>query len=75
MSDIVIVACIAAIPPTLAAFLSCWLSYRNSLKLETHGEKMSKLEHSVNGASATLLALTAKASRAEGIIEGKELMS
>jgi hypothetical protein len=64
VSDIVIVAIIVAIPPTLTALAGVFVSMRNSRKLE-------EVQKSTDGKMEKLLALTGSANKAEGVLQGK----
>jgi hypothetical protein len=65
VDDIVKVAGIVAIAPTVAALGAVWLGWINRIKLRDVGER-------VDGRLTELLELTRKASLAQGIKEEKE---
>ena len=59
----IIVASIAAIPPTIAAVASIWVSWRNS-------DKLDDIHITLNSRLTQLLQQTSMASRAAGKVEG-----
>ena len=71
MDSAIIIAIITAVPPTLAALVSIWVSRINSRKLNLTTEKLNGISVTIDGRLSELLALTAKSSHAEGVVEGK----
>lgn len=72
MSDQVILATITAVPSIIAAVASLIIAVRQVFNHTEVKEQMKTLTANTNGKMDQMIALTAKSSRAEGILEEKE---
>jgi hypothetical protein len=66
----IITAC-STIPTAAAAILSAWFAYRSAQLSRSTLDVSRETRTATNGMSSKLVALTAKSSHAEGLLEGR----
>jgi hypothetical protein len=71
MSDVVKVALISAASTALPSLLAAFFSYRASRHAKLAVQIATQTEENTNHMKDELVALTAKSSHAEGVLEGK----
>ena len=69
MSDIITVALIGACSTAVPSMISAFFSYRASVHAKNANDTAKRTEINTNGKMEQLVALTAKSSKAEGVLE------
>lgn len=69
MTDLILVAIISALPPTLTALVALWVAIVNRRNTK---KEIQEIHISVNSRMDQLLKMSQSSARAEGHVEGQE---